>query len=215
MTNIPDRGGPKDGTSTCEGAPLPTPKPSDVPIAGKGEECAGCFTTVLERFSNSFDKSARRWELIVYPSLFAFIILAMYGFFLIYSLTQDMRSMAVSMDPKMGVNMATLSSDMRSIATNMKELTGEIRSMSRTVQAMGVDTREMTLRIGTMTGQMEALAPMTANMAEMNRSMLTMNRSVDVMNRSMFLVTGTVTHMGRDMNQMSKPVSFMNAFMPW
>lgn len=193
---------------------MPTSKPPDVPIAGKGEECTGCFTTVLERFSNSFDKSARRWELIVYPSLFAFIILAMYGFFLIYSLTQDMRSMAVSMDPKMGVNMAALSSDMRSIATNMKELTGEIRSMSRTVQSMGADTREMTVRIGTMTQQMNALEPMTTNMAEMTRSMGKMNHSVDVMNRSMFLVTGTVAHMRQDMNQMSKPASFMNAFMP-
>ena len=37
----------------------------------------------LERFARSFEISARRWELVVYPSLFAFIVLAAYGFFLI------------------------------------------------------------------------------------------------------------------------------------
>ena len=70
--------------------------------AGKFAECGDCSGMVLAEFAKSFDKSARRWELIVYPSLFAFIILAMYGFFLIYSLTQDIRTMAASIDPKMG-----------------------------------------------------------------------------------------------------------------
>ena len=40
----------------------------------------------MDRLSEAFESSARRWELIVYPSLFAFIILAAYGFFLVYSL---------------------------------------------------------------------------------------------------------------------------------
>ena len=41
------------------------------------------------RLSEVFESSARRWELIVYPSLFAFIILAAYGFYLIYNLARD------------------------------------------------------------------------------------------------------------------------------
>ena len=43
----------------------------------------------LERLANTFDNSARRWEMVVYPSLFAFVLLAGYGFFLIYRLTHD------------------------------------------------------------------------------------------------------------------------------
>lgn len=34
----------------------------------------------FERLSKAFETSARRWELIVYPSLFGFILLAGYGF---------------------------------------------------------------------------------------------------------------------------------------
>ena len=33
----------------------------------------------IDRLSQSFAASAKRWELIVYPSLFAFMILAAYG----------------------------------------------------------------------------------------------------------------------------------------
>jgi len=39
-------------------------------------------TDPLERLANTFDSSARRWEMVVYPSLFAFVLLAGYGFFL-------------------------------------------------------------------------------------------------------------------------------------
>ena len=39
-----------------------------------------------DRLAQVFESSARRWELIVYPSLFAFIILAAYGFYLIFNL---------------------------------------------------------------------------------------------------------------------------------
>lgn len=37
----------------------------------------------VDRLSQAFETSAKRWELIVYPSLFAFIILAAYGFYLV------------------------------------------------------------------------------------------------------------------------------------
>ena len=39
----------------------------------------------MDRLSAAFETSARRWELIVYPSLFAFVILAAYGFYLVFS----------------------------------------------------------------------------------------------------------------------------------
>ena len=50
----------------------------------------------LERLANTFDNSARRWEMVVYPSLIAFVLLAAYGFFLIYRLTHDIHSLSQS-----------------------------------------------------------------------------------------------------------------------
>ena len=45
----------------------------------------------LERFLQTFERSARRWEPVAYPVLLAFIVLAGYGFFPVYSLTADMQ----------------------------------------------------------------------------------------------------------------------------
>ncbi len=72
-------------------------------------------TYSMDRLSEAFETSARRWELIVYPSLFAFIILAAYGFFLVYSLAKDVHYLAVSVDS----NMTVLASNMQSVSDNM------------------------------------------------------------------------------------------------
>ncbi|MDT8281563.1 MAG: hypothetical protein RQ982_01985 [Gammaproteobacteria bacterium] len=59
---------------------------SDMPNPENGKEHVNTTATttvsddMLERFTRAFEYSARRWELIVYPSLFAFILLAGYGF---------------------------------------------------------------------------------------------------------------------------------------
>jgi len=77
----------------------------------KDKNMEACMGESLDKLSTAFMDSARRWEMIVYPSLFAFIILAGYGFFLIYSLTkdvhlvvQDMHKITTSME-RMVVNM--------------------------------------------------------------------------------------------------------------
>ena len=54
----------------------------------------------LDRFVTVFAAAARRWELVVYPALLAFVILAAYGFFLIYTLSKDMHLLASGMDPQ-------------------------------------------------------------------------------------------------------------------
>ncbi len=219
----------------------PTPhmhSPANTPIipAGKYRECGECSAMILSDFAKSFDKSARRWELIVYPSLFAFIILAMYGFFLIYSLTQDIRTMASSIDPKMGVNMGNLSNhismlsnnvelmgthleyisdnmetmsvDMQNMAENMEGITGSVNAMNTSVNGMNKNVASLNGSIQnmdkTMTDinkKMNALAPMNVNIAGMTQSMLNMARVVNAM--------------GYDMNGATRPMSFINRFMPW
>jgi len=57
---------------------------------------AGTEDLALDRLSHAFETSAKRWELIVYPSMFAFIILASYGFYLVFSLAKDVHYLAMS-----------------------------------------------------------------------------------------------------------------------
>lgn len=196
--------------------------PSIVPFNRRTGDCDGCFSMVLGDFAKSFDKSAKRWELIVYPSLFAFIVLAMYGFFLIYSLTQDIRIMAVSIDPKMGVNMGSLSTNIKYLSDNvelmathleyisdnmetmsvdMQAMSESVDSMNETVGAMNGHVKQMTASVDTMNGKLTVLGPMSQNMASMNQG-------VQVM-------AGSVQRMGYDAHSATRPMSFANQFMPW
>jgi len=78
------------------------------------EECMG---RSMETLSKAFTASARRWEMIVYPSLFAFILLAAYGFYLIFSLTQDAHQMAKNMQ-QISKNMTVISESMILVSRN-------------------------------------------------------------------------------------------------
>ena len=91
----------------------------------------------LERFVDSFERSAKRWEYIAYPSLVVMIVLLAYGFFLIYSLTYDIRVIAERFDPEMGVHMTEL-------AESMQEMNRSVESMTVRISAMSKHTDKMT-----------------------------------------------------------------------
>ena len=129
----------------------------------------------LSRLADTFDKSARRWEMVVYPSMFAFILLAGYGFYLIYHLTHDIAVLSHSV-----TSMATIVSD----AT--PRVTSDMRDMSQ-------DMRVMSGEIRTMSFQMEAMKPMSNNIANMTYTMGNLNRSVYGMQRDMGGLNRTIS----------------------
>ena len=132
-----------------------------------------CMGKSMELLSNTFAASARRWEMIVYPSLFAFVLLAAYGFFLIYSLSANVSRIADSMD--------SMTKNMTHVAMNMDKVTQNMVLMTQTVDSQSTSLHEV-----------------VTNMRGMNRSMARMGYDMSVMN-----------------NNVSRPMSFMNSFMPW
>ena len=92
----------------------------------------------FEKITQSFEVSARRWELVVFPALFAFVVLASYGFYLIFSLTKDISFIAKSVDRNMTV-----------IAQRMDSMAGNVDNMSIHVEHMSVNMRNMTKNITT------------------------------------------------------------------
>ncbi len=140
--------------------PIMTGLPEDCP------QVEDCGVRQLERLSTAFMASAKRWEMIVYPSLFAFIILAGYGFFLIYSLSRDAHEISEQM--------ITMTRQMESISQNM------------------------VIIAQTMDGQTATMKEMAVNMRGMNASMNQMRYDMSIMNQNV-----------------SRPMSFMNSFMPW
>jgi len=129
----------------------------------------------LSRLADTFDKSARRWEMVVYPTMFAFILLAGYGFYLIYHLTHDIAVLSHSV-----TRMATIVSD----AT--PRVIGDMRDMAH-------DMRDMSGEIRTMSYQMETLKPMSNNIANMTYTMSNLNRSVYGMQRDMGGLNRTIS----------------------
>jgi SMC interacting uncharacterized protein involved in chromosome segregation len=173
----------------------------------------------LERFAKAFEASARRWELVVYPSLFAFIVLAAYGFFLVYSLTKDMRILSTNVDPDMNQHMGAMTASIERLSNTIHEMNqtvatmGEhIRSMDTHMAAMKADTGDMSLSTRSMVQEMEringqmtainarltALDPIVANMGAMNESMKVMTVNIGLLSRDI-----------------GRPMNFMNQFAPW
>lgn len=86
------------------------------------ENMDDCMGRSLDQLSKAFMASARRWEMIVYPALFAFIVLAVYGFFLIYSLTTDISRVANDMN-KITITMEKIATNMDAMTKNMVVMT--------------------------------------------------------------------------------------------
>ena len=153
----------------------------------------------MDRFVRVFETSARRWELIIYPAMLAFVVLAGYGFFLIYTLSKDISTIAQGMDPEMGRHLSHISESVIYLSENVRTMTRRVYHMSESVETMA--DRMVSL---------EHLEPMLNNMQGMNHSMGAMNQNMSSMNMSM-------DAMRYDMGEMShsiEPMGDMNSFMP-
>ncbi len=127
----------------------------------------------INRFSEAIKTSSKRWEMAVYPSLFAFVLLASYGFFLIYSLTQDVSKVAIQME--------SMSYDMHSIVVSVESM-----------------NKNMVLMTQILDSQYQTVQDMNVHIKSMDYSMSRMGYDMSIMN-----------------SNVSRPMNFMNSFMPW
>jgi len=154
----------------------------------------------MDRFVSVFEASARRWELVMYPAMLAFVILAAYGFFLIYSLSKDISTMAQGMDPEMGKHLGHISESVIYLSENVRTMTRRVYHMSGSVETMA-DRMEA----------LEYLEPMLTNMHSMNLSMESMNQNMSTMTLSMDAMRYDMS----DMSYSMRPMDRMNNFMLW
>jgi hypothetical protein len=148
----------------------------------------------MDRFVKVFEASARRWELVIYPTMLAFVILAAYGFFLIYTLSRDIHTLAEGMDPEMGAHLTHISDSVAYLSENVRTMTRRMDRMTNTIDDISV---KMT--------PMENLDPMLTHIRGMDASMRNMTITGDQMRNEM-------TYMGRNIG---RPLSKMNNFFPW
>lgn len=162
---------------------------------------------VLSDFAKQFQRSARRWELMAYPAMVVFGLLAISGFWLIYSLTKDMNRMSDAIDPNMGPNLSEMSKNIaeldvtiRVMSTHIASMAEDVDSMNASIKSMNASIRSMNAEVGNMSTKLNTMEPLLFNMAEMNASI-----------KQMTYTTGVMSH---DMNKISRPMRFMNSFVP-
>lgn len=139
----------------------------------------------MDKFARTFEASARRWELVVYPSLLAFIILASYGFYLIYNLTNDVGRLARSME--------TVVVTMDDVAANMNYVSRNVAQISYNLTSISADVGEQADVMGKMVSQMETI---NSSMNVMTVPMYQMRHDMGKINHNLHNVAGPMKMIG-------------------
>ncbi len=176
---------------------------------------ARALGNALDRFAHSFETSARRWEFVVYPSLFAFAILATYGFFLIYSLTKDMSTLAQHVDPEMAANMGSMAQYIGAMSDNMDLMRQQIQKMANHIDRMDTNIAVLNDSVGHMTDNLDRMETHTSTIAEQLDTLHPILANMQLMTDAMGRMTVSTGIMTREATQMGRPMSFMNQFAPW
>ncbi|MBF0218588.1 MAG: DUF948 domain-containing protein [Gammaproteobacteria bacterium] len=153
----------------------------------------------MERIASVFESSAKRWELMVYPSLLAFVILASYGFFLVYSLSHDMATMAR--------NISEMTKSIELMVDDMGDMSGNVNKMSANLSSMTQNINRMTTHIEGMHTEMQHLEYIRQSMTTMGQDTHLMVNSVEGMRREMASMNYNI---GRPMHNMSSLFPFIN-----
>lgn len=192
----------------------PSATPGSAPKPEQQAMVAG-MESALDRFARSFEASARRWEFVVYPSLFAFAILASYGFFLIYSLTKDMSTLAQNVDPKMAANMDALAEHVGSMASSVDQMRREITKMATHIEHMDVSILTLNKSVASMDNTLERMETHTLDISGKLGTLTPILTNMQLMNESIGRMTVSTGVMSRESVQMGRPMEFMNRFAPW
>ena len=114
----------------------------------------------MVRLADTFESSAKRWELIVYPSMIAFIVLAIYGFYLIYSLSRDVHNLSltvIALTESVDHNLSRMATSVTAMDHTMTKLNNNIASINTNVETMTVNLATMTYSTNAMAGSTQRM----------------------------------------------------------
>lgn len=151
----------------------------------------------LHEFEVKQSSITRTLQIIVYPAMVAFIVLAAYGFYLVQSLTTDVHRLTetiADMNQTVGTNMTNISSTMGYMSGQMDHLVVSTSAMSQNTSTMSQN----------MVGMSDSTRAMSDNVQQMNTSTQHMAASTYNMQNDL-----------RGLNKGFKPMRMMSNFMPF
>lgn len=166
------------------------PEINTVKGTGDPEVITSDMAVCMDKFSRTFEVSARRWELVVYPSLLAFIVLASYGFYLIYTLTGDVNRLARSMETVV-IAINDMSTDLNAVSGNVASISGNLSTIATDVGTGSQDMGNLLVRLDNI------------------------NRSVGVMTVPMYHIRNDMGRMNHTMHDATGPMKMVNGMFPF
>jgi cytochrome c553 len=143
-----------------------------------------------------------RWKFLVFPAMIAFVILAGFGFYLIYGMLQRMEDLAEDVD-----RMANVVED------TMPVMQGGVVSMSSRMQWVGEDLDRMTAHVARMSEVVSNTMPnMEQRVGDMSNNINNMTYATSSMANSTHSMGQNIWNMNRNV---SKPLSIMRKMMPF
>ena len=132
----------------------------------------------LQDFEERQGNVTRTLQMIVYPAMVAFFILAAYGFYLVQSLTTDVHKLTETiseMNATVHTHMGKMSGNLETMTGQMGKLVQSTGEMSHNIVGMNSSTQDMA-------GNMQEMNASTQNMAvstyNMQRDMWSMNKNI-------------------------------------
>lgn len=167
------------------------------------EDSAGFDSDTLNERKKGSDVKGQRLQLIVYTALFAFIVLAAYGYYLIFNLTHDVHS---------------LSNDVRQMARSVNQMT---LSVTSNMEIISTNIVRMQKSTGTMADTVAQTMPvMSDNTTTMTETARNVSQRIDGMSTNMSTMSAGIIGMQRDMWSMNQSVSnpaesMFDSMLPW
>jgi methyl-accepting chemotaxis protein len=177
---------------------------------------------VLCALVTSLVQTNRRWQMMAFPAVLAFGLLAAYGFYLVYNLVEDVDKMATAVD----INMGFMSGHMSQISHNLDALTGTVRDIAVNLDDLTGTVTGMNVKLDTLPPMLEAMRDMDVRIASMDDSMRSMDAragamttSMQTLNNQMAAITAATQHISGNVSGLNqnigRPMNFMNNIMPW
>ena len=143
------------------------------------------------------------------------MILAGYGFYLVYSLTKDVAILAQSVEKSMATNLQVVAANMDNVSKSVSNMSTKMDQVSTDMQAIA----EQVSAMKPMLADMDKIATYVATLQPMLERMQSLDANVTNMNRSMGVIAGSTDQMRQDLGIMNRAVSptmgTMRNFMPW
>jgi hypothetical protein len=139
----------------------------------------------------TISRALARWERVILPMMLGFILLAAYGFYLIFNLVYDIGMISNN------VAQMTMTVD-----RNMGAITDELKDMKKDVAQMS----------GSVHGMHQEMIKITHEISQMNKSIQQVGTYVGHIDYSAEKMSGDLWDLNRNI---SGPMSTMNNVMPW